>query len=223
MSNINHNKTYSFYIIYKTTCIVNQKYYIGCHATDNIDDGYLGSGTLLKRAIKKYGKENFTREILLYLSNSTDMFNKEKTLVNESIVNDKTSYNLVIGGSGGFKIQNVSEWKNKLKIARANSSYKFPGVSPSAETREKISKSLKGRPSWNKGLPGTFTNKSHSSESKQKISKSRKGLTAGKDNPMYGKSAVKGRKWYNNGIKTFYLFPDDPLILELNLVLGRKF
>ena len=67
------------YIVYKTTCLVNGKYYIGKHQTDNPDifDGYLGNSVWVNRndklknpefpfhfAIKKYGVENFKRESL---------------------------------------------------------------------------------------------------------------------------------------------------------------
>ena len=45
-------------IIYKTTCLINNKIYIGQHCTD-AEDGYLGSGDLIKKAILKYGKHNF--------------------------------------------------------------------------------------------------------------------------------------------------------------------
>lgn len=50
-------------IIYKTTNLVNGKIYVGQHYT-SADDGYLGSGNILIQSIKKYGKENFIREIL---------------------------------------------------------------------------------------------------------------------------------------------------------------
>jgi len=49
---------------YITTNKVNGKQYVGMHSTDNVDDGYLGSGIAIINAINKYGKENFTREIL---------------------------------------------------------------------------------------------------------------------------------------------------------------
>jgi group I intron endonuclease len=89
------------YIIYKTTNLLDGQYYIGCHQTANLNDGYLGSGKYLKRAIKKYGKENFNFEILHFATSKEEMFSLERSIVNESVVNDPLSYNLKLGGSGG--------------------------------------------------------------------------------------------------------------------------
>lgn len=212
----NIRQQFSHYFIYKTTCLVNNKIYIGCHATNNLDDGYLGSGKLLFAAIKKYGKENFTREILETFSNPEDMFDRERILVNEDLISSGISYNLVIGGSGGFKVQDIDGWKSKLKSSRKGRT-PFKGGSHSDESKRKISEAGKGRPAWNKGLLGTWAGKTHSEESKRKISISKKGQSAGEKNPMFGKSAVAGRKWYNDGIKTYYLFPNDTATTTLNL------
>lgn len=114
-----------FYLIYKTTNLLNNKIYIGSHRTDNIEDDYLGSGTLLKQAIKKYGKENFIKEILYVFDNADEMVQMERKLVNEEFINQRNTYNMEIGGSGG-KI-----WTKEL--------------------RAKMSDSKKGSTPWNKG------------------------------------------------------------------------
>lgn len=90
-----------FYIVYKIINNINGKYYIGCHQTSDINDGYYGSGKHLKHAIKKYGKQNFTKLILYVFDNAEQMFLTEQTLVNEAFVRDPQSYNLKVGGSGG--------------------------------------------------------------------------------------------------------------------------
>jgi hypothetical protein len=89
-----------YYIVYKTTNLVNGKIYIGAHRGDALDDSYLGSGHLLKYAIKKYGKYNFIRETLFVFDNREEMFSKEAELVTEEFVKDKNTYNMKTGGIG---------------------------------------------------------------------------------------------------------------------------
>lgn len=88
--------------MYQTTNIVNGKLYIGCHSTDNIEDGYKGSGLLLKHAIAKYGASKFVRTVLFIFDNPTEMFSKEKELVNEEFVTRHDVYNIMLGGNGGL-------------------------------------------------------------------------------------------------------------------------
>ena len=78
-----------YYFIYKTTNKINGKYYIGMHKTDDLEDGYLGSGTYFSRALEKYGKENFEREILEYCNSDEEMHNAEARYITEDVVNDK--------------------------------------------------------------------------------------------------------------------------------------
>ena len=52
------------HIVYKTTCVVNGKIYIGAHTTDDLNDGYIGSGKAFLRAVKQHGRDAFTREVL---------------------------------------------------------------------------------------------------------------------------------------------------------------
>lgn len=97
------------YLIYKITNNINQKIYIGFHKTKNINDKYMGSGLHIKRVIKKYGKNNFTKEILFIFDNEIDMFLKEAELVTEEFVKLDSNYNLTPGG-------NISPFNYKIMV-----------------------------------------------------------------------------------------------------------
>lgn len=97
-----------YHYVYKTTNLINQKIYIGKHSTQDIDDDYLGSGFHLKRAILKYGKNNFKKEILKYFVSSNDAYNHERNLVNDEFILREDTYNISIGGGDSPWIGTVS-------------------------------------------------------------------------------------------------------------------
>jgi len=86
------------YLIYKVTNLINGRYYIGRHSTKDVNDSYMGSGIGIKNAIKKYGVENFKKEILAEALSAEDLWELEKDFVNEDIVKDPMSYNNAYGG-----------------------------------------------------------------------------------------------------------------------------
>jgi hypothetical protein len=107
-----------FYLVYKITNLINNKIYIGVHKTHNKNDGYMGSGKLIKRAIKKYGLDNFKKEIIFEAVNSEEMFEKEREFVEIG----HHSYNISPGGNGGFDYIN----SNNLNSGNAiKGSHKF--------------------------------------------------------------------------------------------------
>jgi len=84
--------------IYKITNLINGKVYIGAHNGSN--KYYFGSGILLEKAIKKYGKENFRKDILETFNTAKEAYAREREIVNQEIVDNPQFYNLTLGGRG---------------------------------------------------------------------------------------------------------------------------
>lgn len=91
-----YNKKYNYF--YKITNNINNHYYYGIHSTDNLEDGYMGSGVRLRKAYKKYGVENFTKEILKFFDTRKEASDYECEIVTEELVKENDCYNSVIGG-----------------------------------------------------------------------------------------------------------------------------
>ena len=95
-----------------------------CHSkTKNLQDGYMGSGKYINHAINKYGIENFTKEILFVFDTPEEMYAKEAEIVNEDFISDQNTYNLKIGGFGGWDYVNNNL---DLKEFRANNAKSIP-------------------------------------------------------------------------------------------------
>lgn len=118
----------TYYIVYQITNKLNNKIYIGVHKTNNLDDGYMGSGTLLKIDQEILGLANFDKKILANCANSTIMYEIEAALVSEDFISRSDTYNMRQGGTGGFDhINSNTELriaKNRKAAETTNSKYK---------------------------------------------------------------------------------------------------
>jgi hypothetical protein len=110
------------HIIYKTTCLITNKWYLGMHSTENLADGYLGSGVHLKRSISKYGKEQHVREILEHYPDRQSLHKREIALVNSTILMDPLCLNLKIGGQGLTSSEAIQNWENPEYCAKQKES-----------------------------------------------------------------------------------------------------
>jgi hypothetical protein len=86
------------YIVYKTTNLISGKIYVGVHCVKKMNDVYLGSGVHFKKAVKKYGRQNFARETLFEFANEQDAYDKEQEIVNIEFISRSDTYNTCIGG-----------------------------------------------------------------------------------------------------------------------------
>jgi group I intron endonuclease len=113
ISRIDNPKTRGkYYFVYKTTCIVSGKIYVGAHSTRKLDDGYIGDGicvlrhakldTLFHRAVRKYGYDNFKREIIEFCSSNKYLEKQERFWIQELKSHMSFGgYNMTFGGFGG--------------------------------------------------------------------------------------------------------------------------
>ena len=84
------------FILYETTNNVNGKKYIGVHNRD--DDDYLGSGNLIVKAVKRYGRQNFSRVILERFETAAEAYLREAEVVTPEICKSTLYYNINLGG-----------------------------------------------------------------------------------------------------------------------------
>lgn len=159
-----------YYTIYKVTNQINGKVYIGKHQTENLDDSYLGSGKNLRRAIEKHGRSNFKKEILFTLASEQEMNDKEAELVDEEFVARKDTYNLCVGGQGGFSYINQKGLNTSGRIAAHSSSAK---EKRSATMKVIMSENEQRRnhlSNWCFENGNGMQDKTHSEETKKKMS-----------------------------------------------------
>lgn len=170
-------KPKKYHYIYKTTCKITGKFYVGMHSSDSLDDGYLGSGKILGYSRKKYGDENHVREILEMCSSRDELKQREKEIVNEALLADPLNINLKYGGDGGW---------TSLAAIKGNTSPKRDHktrVIKMKKTFVERNKLLFGGNIGFRGFLPNWTGRKHSEEAKQKM---RKTKNVGASNSQYG-------------------------------------
>ena len=199
-----------FYTVYKITNKLNNKIYVGSHQTSNLEDGYMGSGKHLKRAQQKYGMSNFEKEILFICESREEMYEKEAEIVNELFVASSSTYNLTLGGKGGWHHENSDPDKQRSKGIRGNASMREL-IKTSVEFREMRkrvgSKNMTAAHKAGKIRYDTFTGKTHTEEAKQRIGAAASLRQSGSLNVNYNKM------WITNGVDS-KMIPKDQTIPE---------
>jgi hypothetical protein len=177
-------KEKKYHFIYKTTNLLNGKYYIGMHSTSDLEDGYMGSGKRLKRSLNKHGRENHKVEILEFFPNRKKLKEREKEIVNMNEISKKECMNIMIGGEGGY-ISNAHYKKMRkgasifLKEQWKDEEYRKKRIDESAAR-------MKQHHENGKIKYDTFTGKAHSKETKVLMSKLKKGKYIGESNSQFG-------------------------------------
>lgn len=160
--------------IYKTTCLVNGKIYIGKHE-GKFGDKYIGSGVLFLKAVEKYGRENFTCEVLRYCYTLRELRIWEHVyIVKYKSTHDKIGYNIALGDVNDteFNPAKLPEVREKMS-KRISEAYSNPDLRKSLSN--KIKKFFKEHP-----------------EERQKISsRNKERFSNPKNHPMYGKRQSK--------------------------------
>lgn len=185
-----------YYTVYKITNQIDGKFYIGSHKTRDLNDNYMGSGKYLKRAQEKYGVENFTKEILFVFGTSEEMYKKEAEIVSEHFLVTENTYNLKVGGFGGWDYNNT---ENGQKLRQH--SYEVWSKAGKKSFLEKFNNDFEFRQKhldhmnriYKIGVEstkrlyknGTFYGKKHTDETKKKMSDIGK-THIGEKNSQYG-------------------------------------
>jgi len=169
------------FIIYQITNKLNGKIYVGRHSCDCQPCKYMGSGVQIKNAIKKYGIENFEKQVLFSFDTENELIQKEEELVTEEFCKRKDTYNMIVGGPNGIKKGQILS-----EETRRNMSVAFTGRKYSEKTRSRMSASAKIR---QMGDTNSFYGKKHSDEAKKRMSDTQKEI-----------SPARGSSWWNNGV-----------------------
>lgn len=239
-----------YHYFYKITNNINGHFYYGVHNTNNLEDGYMGSGTRLRMAYKKYGMENFSKEILKFFNSANEAFEYESEIVTETLVKDDNCYNVQEGGKGLHSINTVM-----VKNIYSNETFRCHKSDIRLQTGELVGitkgmvvvkdkdnnhlyVSIDDERYKNGELVSVLKGNKHSKEILEKLSEKRKGKIAVKDkqynyflvditDPRYLNNELvsisKNRKSvYDKNGKHFFVEENDPRLLSGELLPKQK-
>lgn len=185
-----------YFYLYKITNSINGMIYVGVHKTKNLEDGYFGSGTKLRKDIDDFGKEHFTKEILQHFSTETEMYEAESVIVDENFVQREDTYNNTTGGHGGWTYLNSKRTKEEyIRTGKLVGKYGAIALNEKMKADPIFAKKIKNKISLNitnklieyyKSHPGAFTGRNHKEESKLKIGKANSISQSGSKNSNFG-------------------------------------
>ena len=214
MANIKKNKRFHF--TYKTTNLINNRYYLGMHSTNRVNDGYLGSGKRLYYELSKYGRDNFKFEILEQFTSREELVQAEINLITEQDLKNTNCLNCKPGGSGGFSSLDAKKGQAAGTLVKNQKMLQDPEyrkrITEAASTRRKEEiKQGKYYP-----LLNYWKGKQHRLESIEKIRSTRKerGIGIGSTNSQYGTC------WITNEIESKKITKGD--LIPEGWRLGRK-
>lgn len=203
-----------YHYIYKTTCIITNKFYIGMHSTDNLEDGYIGSGKRLWHSINKHGKDNHIKEILEFLPDRKSLADRERFIVNETMLYNPLCMNLKIGGDGGLGFISKEQQAARSSAGGKAAKLKLIELRENPEWYEKwisnISNSVKLASSEGRLNSPRFANKTHTDETKSKMSEKAK-------NRQPHQNSQYGTCWITDGINNKKIFKGDSIPSEWKL------
>ena len=180
--------------VYITTCLVNGKRYLGQRVFAKGWKTYIGSGVAFTQAVKRYGKENFTREIVHVCYSQEELNKAEYDLsVCLNVVESDDFYNLVFGGGTNAGWNPSPETREKIGAANRGENSGWYGKKHTEEQKRKIGAARKGMKfpdEWRKNISAGRAGVVVSEETREKL----RAANSGVNNPMYGRQqSEKGK------------------------------
>ena len=209
-------KEKKYHFIYKTIDTRNENFYIGMHSTDNLDDGYIGSGDRLKKLVYKHGKSIFRMEILEFLPDRESLKKREEEIINSELLKEDKCMNLCCGGGGFTRDEAIcAVYKSNLvqKVLRE--------TNPDWVTKKNNRCSISQKKSYDEGKREKryfydWNGKKMAEETKLKIGKSNSIQQKGNLNSQFG------TYWITNGNENRKIKNEDLYLYEDKWWHGRS-